>query len=205
MSVDKFDQWYLTLQDLEYYATCSFETLERGKGTVEMVQGAIKAILEKHPAIAVIALQDCSFWTTNKNEKISLPEYRLLAKGKTWYQKYLGAIPSDNRINGIVDRYIDTRKKKVKNTKLNDIYQQHSELTVANLVKVLAENNELTEKGFKEILKLLHLDIIAHNSWIIPMDSVQYYVFQGTFVESDDQVGGHFAHDPVSYKFNIWR
>ena len=205
ISVDKFDQWYMTIQDLEYYPTCSFEPMERGKGTIEMVQGAIKAICKKHPKIRVIAFQDCSYWTTQNKEKISLPEFRLLAKGKTWYEKHFGATPSDNRIQGLVERYKNIRKKKVKDTKLNNVYNGYSELTIANLLKVLVEINELTEQGFKEILRSLYLDVIAHNAWHIPVASTESFIFQGRFLESDDQYGGYHMYEPTTYKFNIWR
>ena len=75
------DAIIMTLQDIEYYQTCSANTLEKGLGTVEMLQGSIRAIMKRHPDISRIDLQDKSFFTLPNKDNIPLPEYRLLTKG----------------------------------------------------------------------------------------------------------------------------
>jgi hypothetical protein len=150
----------MALQDIEYFSTCSAESLEKKMGTVEMLQGSIRAILKRHPNVARIELQDKSFFTLPNNDNIPLPEYRLLTKGKTWYEEYFGALPRDVPTKDLVDMY------------------KHA--WASNKGKM---PSPLTEETFKEYLKSFHFHgLISGNAWRIPLSKVKtFFQYDGEF------------------------
>ncbi len=59
--------------------------------------------VKKHPTTTHIEICDKSFFTLPKSKDIiPLPEYRLLTKGKTWYEEYLGAVPDNERLHSSI-------------------------------------------------------------------------------------------------------
>jgi len=84
----------LILYDINYSSMCANEGLKKGTGTIEMIQGAIKAVCRVHKDIAYVEFADKSYWETSKNGKVPIAERRVLAGKPTWYQEYLGAIPT---------------------------------------------------------------------------------------------------------------
>jgi len=160
------DAIIMTLQDIEYYQTCSANTLEKGLGTIEMLQGSIRAIMKRHPDISRIDLQDKSFFTLPNKDNIPLPEYRLLTKGRTWYEEHFGAKPNCKAFKNLVDLYKD--------------------IWASNEVRI---PQPLTEQRFKNYLKSLHFpNMISGNAWHIPMHKLTKYAFDGVFKRG--RIGG---------------
>jgi len=173
--------WHLTIEHLQYHASCSLEMLEKKNGTREMLQGAICAIVKKHPKIVRIELTDASFFTTSSGHHIPLPEYRMITRGKTWYQEYFGAMPlsTDLRI-------------KLK------LYNKSRELALEDL-----NNQELSDKTLIDIMNRYDLKEISHRAWFIPLEEVLTWKYQGKFRKSP-QSGGAWNHEhPMTYKFRF--
>ncbi len=207
ISLDKFDgKWYMVIQDIVYYSTCAYETMERGSPTIEMIQCAIKEVLKLHPKVDHVALNDTSHWNIGK-ERISLPEFRLLAKGKTWYQKYFGAEPQDIEVKILHKKYLEARKKVVSETQLRDQFASYGDMTISKLIWTLADQKLLTEKMFINILQGLHLKEIARNGWRIALNAVALYKFDGQLIDDNITKGGTIFHDcykRVGYRFSVW-
>jgi len=148
-----------------------------------MLQGSIKAILKRHPKVSIIELNDKSFFTLKNGDHIPLPEYRLLVKGKTWYEEYFGALPAYEGLERIVHAYKE--------------------------VEVSIEPSELTRKKFKNLLKSLHLRDVSGNGWIIPITSIRNYKTKGVFKEGNIMSGGGdgwiFENmTPIDHTFRIY-
>jgi hypothetical protein len=159
----------MTIQEVEYFSSCSLQRLERSAGTIEMLQGAIRAVLKKHPTISMIELNDKSFFTlpSKKKDLIALPEYRILTKGKTWYEEYFGAVPGNARFKHTVEKY--------------------KELWASNKVSI---PDPLTESAFKKMIVELRLPgIVSGNGWVIPLGVVLDYKYDGKF-KRGRMVGG---------------
>ncbi len=162
------DGWYLTLEHLQYYNTCSIENLEQKAGTKEMVQGAIIAILKKHPQIDHIHLQDASFFTTAKGNKVPLPEYRMISQGKTWYQEYFGAVPVSKDLRAKLKTYKKNRA---------DAFQD-------------LQNVELSEKTINDIMMKYDLKEISHRTWAIPIETVATWKYEAILKKTKNIAGG---------------
>ncbi len=175
-------KWIMAIQELEYYSTCSSRTLERKTGTIEMLQGSIKAVLKRHPNISVIELNDKSFFTLQNGDHIPLPEYRLLTKKKTWYEEHFGAIPAYEGLERILESY--------KNVNTN------------------IDVSTLTRNKFKKLLIQLHLREVSGNGWMIPIKEVDSYQTRGVF-KTDKVVdgGSGWIFDkmtPIDHIFRIY-
>ena len=177
----------MSIQDIEYFSTCSIDHLEKGFGSVEMLQGSIKAILKRHPNVNRIELQDKSFFTLSNKDRIPLPEYRLLTKGKTWYEEHFGARPQCKSFKYIVDMY--------------------KEAWASNKVQM---PSALTEVSFKQYLKILHFpSVISGNAWYIPLKKIGKYIFDGDFKHGS--LGGMLTtineisnKSPITYTFRLF-
>jgi hypothetical protein len=82
------------LCEVSYSSTCAKEGLEKKTGTIEMIQGAIKALFRVQKDIPYVEFTDKSYWETSKKGKVPIAERRVLAGRPTWYQEYLGAVPT---------------------------------------------------------------------------------------------------------------
>lgn len=160
--VGKFDgKWWMCVEDLHFEPSCSSDKpLAKKTGTIEMLQGALKAILEKHPEIELIELNDKSKFMTAENRLMPLPEYRMIMKGCTWYQEHFGAIsPPHSGLDRKLHQYLNTR----------------------TTIKRKLQNAEVNEKTFRTMLRNAGLPQLSAERWIIPISAIQAYPTSGHF------------------------
>ncbi len=169
--------WWASIEYLEYDAACSSNDLERKSGTIEMVQGLLSALLRKHPKISTIELSDKSFFTSNNGDHIPLPEYRMITKGKTWYEEHFKAVPGSTSLSVKHQQYANAHKK---------------------LEKELIEIKSLTLTSFKEFLRKNKLRQLSGNVWYIPIGAVKNYPFQGSLKKHTSSIDG--GHTPLIRK-----
>lgn len=83
----------IKLDNLEYRSSCANgDILLRGKGTIHMVQCALKHILTIFPKIKRVHLQDATHIECNGHQLPLLYIY-VLCHGQTWYAKHFQAKP----------------------------------------------------------------------------------------------------------------
>jgi len=165
------EEWWAAIEYLEYDSACSSNNLERKSGTIEMVQGMLSALLKKHPKITTVELSDKSNFIASNNERIPLPEYRMITTGKTWYEEHFGAIPANDSVVDRRRRYLKERKE---------------------LHKQLLEMPKLTAEDFKEFLRASHLRQLSGNVWVIPIDAIKVYPIEGHLKKVAPHVQGGF-------------
>jgi hypothetical protein len=170
----------LVLQDIVYYATCSApKSLEHGSGTVEMIQGALKAILATYPLIDKVYLTDKSYFprSARGGGNIPLPELHAIVHGATWYQRHFGAVP-DIRTVRVLDPYLRKRTQLMENS---------PNLTVAEYV---SELKSIDEPTLIRIIETLGLKRLTGTSWEIPRAVVEQYPITARLEEDTSHVGG---------------
>lgn len=180
----------LVLQDVVYYSTCSAPTaLERGSGTVEMIRGACKAIMERFPDIDKVCLCDKSYFPgrSRRQGNVPLPEVNALVHGATWYQRHFGAVP-DIRTVRVLNPYVRIRDQPASPLLTDDA--RFANVTVAQFVERLDHPDEET---VVRILDLLRLKRLTGTSWEIPRASVMQYPVDARFVDDDLRGGGFFS------------
>jgi hypothetical protein len=160
------EQWWASIEYIEY------DSLEKKTGTIEMVQGMLTALLKKHSKISTIELNDKSFFTIRNNDRIPLPEYRMITKGKTWYQEYFKAIPASSSLTQKIHQYKERKK----------------------LTETLASISKLTSNSFKEFLRRNDLKQLSGNLWYIPDKDVKTYTVQGhLYKDNEKKQGGNLV------------
>ena len=73
---------------------CSKSKPGQTVGAVEMIRGALRALLDRFPKTTTILLTDKSYITIDHND-IALPERNMIVYGQTWYEEHFGAIPTN--------------------------------------------------------------------------------------------------------------
>jgi len=161
------NQWIMILQDLAYYSTCSREkNLERGSGTVEMAQGAIKALCDMYP-IRKIEFTDKSYFP-HPAGNVPLPEKLVLSGKDTWYQTYLSAKPTAST-KRVLARYYKARE-------LPTRYIGIAESAAATISAHFSQRGrDVTEAEITDVLRKLGLQGLTATSWMIPVKQVQTY------------------------------
>ena len=178
-------EWWASIEYLEYDNACSSKNLERKTGTIEMVQGMLTALLKKHPKISNIELSDKSFFIVGKNDRIPLPEYRMITAGATWYEEYFKAIPATNSLAQKHLLYLKERKQ---------LLQKMSNIT------------KLTSITFKEFLRSNDLRQLSGNLWFIPVDAIRDYPIQGVFEKNKEILkgGDQIPFHRQEFDFNLY-
>jgi hypothetical protein len=168
------DKWLMCIEDLHYEPTCSFDKkLPKKTGTIEMVQGAIKAVMQKHPKVSVVELQDKSKFLNKNGVWLPLPEYRVIMKGKTWYQEHFGAEPTRDGLKLKLLRYFRKRKE---------------------LKEYMSRKGEVSLSVFTNLLKEARLPQLSGEAWIIPKGAIEHYNVNARFEDSKQNLdGGGFA------------
>lgn len=176
------DKWLMSIEDLHYESNCSSnKDLVKKTGTIEMIQGALKAILYKHPKICGVELNDKSKFKHKNGYTIPLPEYRMIIKGRTWYQEHFGAEPLRDGLKIKLRRYLRQRK---------------------DLMKKLNSEDDLTLSMFKDHLIKAQLPQLSGEAWFISVDTIESYVVNARF-EKSRQNGG-FLDVTKDIDFNLY-
>ena len=158
--------WDLVIQELAYYSTCSRETyLAQGSGTVELVQGALKAICAIYP-IRSLELTDKSYFP-HLAGPVPLPEKSLLAGKETWYQTYLHAKPTSSRTKAALQRYYRLRQMSSRLIGIN------SDDSIATYFS--KKGRGVTEADVTHAINTLGLPSITATVWKIPLKAVASY------------------------------
>jgi hypothetical protein len=86
-----------TLHGIGYHKSCSTtRDLEEGRGTIAMLQGALRYVLEKHPKVDRVALTDNAYkYVKSLNTRVLITPRRLFQGKQGWYQEHFGASPAD--------------------------------------------------------------------------------------------------------------
>jgi hypothetical protein len=173
----------VVLQDVMYYSTCSsHRQLERGSGTVEMLQAALKAIMTKYPRRPAVVLNDKSHRPDPRLGNVPLPELLMFMNGKTWYQDHLGAVPNGRDTRRVLRKYLEKRDWPLSRLQSS----APSNVTVAEYVR--RHHRNLTESDLHNIRMALHLETMSGRLWKIDRSVVMAYPVSGVF--EDGQVGG---------------
>lgn len=79
------------ISNLEFGNDCdTSEQLDRGKGTIEMIQGTLRMLVDTYPFIKQVTLNDTSQFPCG-DVWIDLPYVSMLLYGKTWYERMFRA------------------------------------------------------------------------------------------------------------------
>lgn len=171
------------VQDLLYRTTCSLDKkLQRGTGTIEMLQGFIKLVLKKRKGVTNVKFTDSSTVVIDGKE-ILLADWKWHTTGQTWYEKHMGAIPS-----------FDT----------NVVLRGHKKLKKKGLVPL-----EYTREGVDSWLKPFRLRPLSCETWEISRETVMAYPVSVKSVKSKkESIGGTQSHialtkerEPVLYRW----
>ena len=203
------------LCEVSYSSMCAKEGLEKKTGTIEMIQGAIKALYRVHKDIAYVEFADKSYWETSKKGKVPIAERRVLAGRTTWYQEYLGAVPT--AITRVILRLYEYASKIIvtedtleglgirgKNKYIGKpvsflVQERYTCWTEAQLLKLIQNLN---------IDKLNHLNLnsvsLSSSTWTISREVVKLYP-KAKFMHYavSNMAGGGSQANKQSYSFVV--
>lgn len=153
----------VVFQELTYNDTCGNEKqLEMNTKTIEMLNAAFKAVLRVYPTVTKIVFTDRSYYTHSTLGNIPMAEYHFFIYGKTWYQKYLGAIPN-TRTQQVLNKYTTARTLTLSNTSVCE--------------------HMLNKKDIHTVREKLGLPLLTGTQWEIPRFIVEQYPTIGVFQE----------------------
>jgi hypothetical protein len=187
--------------------TCSIHKfLDQGAGTVEMLQASLKWVCTKFPDIDEIHLTDKSYVPINDDYSMALPEYSMLAYGKTWYQRHFGAIldarsPTTQKI---IEAYQRLRIRAVQETRLTDfVSNRHHNKKVHEVIANVFKQKLKTDQDTRHLIRtILGLPPMTGTTWVIPRDTIMSYPVQ--IAEEQSQQGGR-RHSAFVNQMNFYR
>jgi hypothetical protein len=198
----------LIIDELTYYTTCSINRkMEKKDGTIEMIQGFLKAILRKYPELEQVELTDKSFYPIKDIGNIPLPEYMLLKDGMTWYQKYFNATPSSKtNVNKIIP-YLILRERYIKDTELKNIYE-FKDFMNKKVYEAIQEMSPeyFIERKMYELLRIVKISPISGKfTWIISKNSIKKYKINGKIINNNQLNSKKYPFEKCYEKMNISR
>lgn len=154
-----------TLQDLESRPACSVNNnLEPGRdGTDIMLKGALKYLIQEHPHIKTVELNDLA---KKSGTNVLITPKRLLLGKPGWYQEHFGAVPYD-KTAAFIEQVLPKLRKTI------DV-EQISRLSW----------------GTNEDVKKISKDFYNNTSWRITKKTISKYPVTITVEYLKDQSGG---------------
>lgn len=169
------------LQEVQYMSTCSTNKfLQKGHGTVEMIQGSLKWFMMKYPHISKVSLTDKSYIPVSDGYSLALPEYYMLVHGKTWYEHYFGAVLSSSSPKAshtAIQSYRTLRNKFVHETPLLSFVSAKDRSrkvyeVISEIFKKHVKNDQETYEFIRLLLRQLPL---TGMSWEISRSTILGY------------------------------
>ena len=90
------NETHAILHHLNYYPSFSLKAKQLGKNQSQMLQVALKYMLDRFPYIQFVEITDETFIDLRSDSNPLITSRRLLLGEMGWYQEYLNAIPSRN-------------------------------------------------------------------------------------------------------------
>jgi hypothetical protein len=88
-----------TLPILAWDSQCAINPkLERGTGTIHMIQTALSEAKKRYPYVKQFTLTDNSTITCDNNKAITLMFFSIAEHSKTWYERHFGAHILDSKL-----------------------------------------------------------------------------------------------------------
>lgn len=173
--------WSVVVQDVVYQASCASGGLPRKIGTVEMVQGALSAIVNKWTGCQSVYLTDNSII---ERGRIPLPELRAFLGRKSWYEEKLGAVTSDASRQEMWARYKVAARRRVEHWTMWESlgFVTGKGMTLAQTIQTNFERMDATVMC--AIIRKLHLAPLTGGAYSIPLLTIHAYPFSGEFIQS---------------------
>lgn len=197
----------LFVNDVKFDQACAKEGLPQHGGTIDMLQGALKALRKQYKQISQVHFSDKSYWDAPQGN-VPLPERRTLAGKPTWYQEHMGAIPATPQTQNIYHRYQRASHIIVTKEMLKELRIKSKQKYIGQPVSFLVQERyaRWTEDQIRILVQECGLPhTLSGTVWSIPMKVVKKYPVKVSFRHHHVQHGGGKQHTPIKlpYRFTL--
>lgn len=203
-----------SLNLLKYYESCSEnKPLQKGKGTVDMLNTAMSFVLQICPFITEFKFNDASTIQCNNGSTISLPYYSITRTHKTWYQNTFQAYLKEPFLTAYTNAMA-----KVMNTSLpafNVFIQNHVKHTpgvIVNQIQSIYEEGDTVQAFFSKLYNKYDkfMGCIMIQPWIdtfMRNVGLHTYIINTEWFISSKVVPTHYfkMNHSNMYKVNMYR
>jgi hypothetical protein len=193
MTYDANKPSILKLDNLEYRSSCANDdTLERGAGTIHMIQCALKHTLDLFPKIKRVVLHDVA--TIERHGRPLLLAYMYLAcHGDTWYAKHFKAKPINHAIKDGLHATKQLLRSRPTKNRLSNFKEATIHPSWHTYFMTKKENCKFFLDHLQDIKTLIPIPLI-YSEWYISKRYIQAYDINITRVTKIKRGGADLWH-----------
>lgn len=184
----------LIVNAVKYEPSCATgKEMERGSGTIEMIQTCLKLLFNMQSEIKRAIFRDVSeiYCDETMTKRVHLNIRDLMIYGASWYQRHLGAKPLERAVGEVAQHVARFMKRRPKGGIFSffETRDEGTHDTWHSFFMTKREDCMFFYAHQREVLRLLKASILYYSEWYINRRTIESYLVK-VQLRKKKQAGG---------------